>query len=48
MGDDNVRGNTNMELGTFAFLRTGWWVFHIIVILAVFYLGWLYGGSMFR
>ena len=38
----------DIELGTFAFLGTGWWVFHIIVIAGFFYLGWLYGGAIFR
>lgn len=47
MPGDNINGS-NIELGTFRFLGTGWWIFHIIVIVGVFYLGWLYGGALFR
>jgi len=35
------------RLGTWSFLKAGWWVWHIIAIVGVFYLGWLYGGSIF-
>ncbi|MGI6469143.1 MAG: hypothetical protein GXZ09_06840 [Syntrophomonadaceae bacterium] len=38
----------DIELGSFAFLRSGWWVLHIVAIAAVFYLGWMFGGSIFR
>jgi hypothetical protein len=38
---DDVR-NT-MDLGNWAFLRTGWWVLHIIAILAVGYIGYWIG-----
>ncbi|MGI6488010.1 MAG: hypothetical protein GX964_02195 [Syntrophomonadaceae bacterium] len=48
MPDDQTRSDIDMELGTFHFLRTGWWIFHIIAIAGFFYLGWLYGGAIFR
>jgi len=48
VAEDQVRTDAPMDLGTFHFLRTGWWIFHIIVIVGIFYLGWLYGGSVFR
>lgn len=42
-------GNLNdMQLGSFNFLRSGWWILHIIAIAGVFYLGYLYGGAIFR
>jgi len=31
-----------MNLGTYAYLRTGWWVLHVVAIAAVFYLGHLF------
>lgn len=37
-----------IELGSFSFLKSGWWVLHIIAIAAVFYLGWAFGGALFR
>lgn len=35
------------DLGTFNFLKVGWWVWHVVAIAIVFYLGYLYGGRMF-
>ncbi len=35
------------DLGTFQFLKAGWWVWHIIAIAGVFYLGYIFGGSIF-
>jgi hypothetical protein len=46
--DEVKTRNNDMELGTFEFLKTGWWVLHVIAILGVFYLGYLFGGSIFR
>ncbi len=48
MGEDNVERRDEYQLGTFSFLKTGWWVFHVIAIVAIFYLGYLLGGSIFR
>jgi hypothetical protein len=39
-GEDN-------DLGTFHFLRAGWWIWHVIAIAGIFYLGWLWGGRVF-
>lgn len=46
--EDNVRDEQHYELGTWGFLRLGWWVLHVVGIVAVFYLGYLYGASVFR
>lgn len=32
------------ELGTFEFLKTGWWVLHVVAIIAIFYLGYWLGS----
>ncbi len=37
-----------MDLGTWGFLRAGWWILHIVTIVAVAYLGyyvfsWMWG-----
>ena len=29
-----------MDLGAWGFLRTGWWILHIVAILAVGYIGY--------
>lgn len=34
------------DLGTFRFLKVGWWVWHIVAIAGVFYLGYLYGAAI--
>jgi hypothetical protein len=36
------------DLGTWSFLKTGWWILHVIAIVGFFYLGYLYGASVFR
>ena len=33
------------EIGTFHFLHAGWWITHIIGIIAIFYAGWFFGSS---
>lgn len=43
-----VKSTESYELGTFEFLKTGWWVWHVIAIIGVFYLGWVFGGAIFR
>lgn len=40
--------SSEYELGTFEFLKTGWWVWHVIAIVGIFYLGYLFGGSLFK
>jgi hypothetical protein len=39
---ENIR--ENIELGTWAFLGTGWWVLHVVGILAVGYIGYWIAG----
>lgn len=48
--DDNtaVKSEEHRDLGSFEFLKTGWWVWHIIAIVAIFYLGYLFGGPLFK
>ncbi len=43
---DDVR--EKLELGTWGFLRSGWWILHIVAIIVVAYLGyyvfkWMWG-----
>lgn len=44
---NGLRSEDGYDIGTFHFLKTGWWVWHIIAIAGVFYLGYLFGGSIF-
>ncbi|NLO21125.1 MAG: hypothetical protein GX119_03905 [Syntrophomonadaceae bacterium] len=46
-GSDRMTTKEGYDLGTFDFLKTGWWVWHIIAIAGVFYLGYVFGGSIF-
>jgi hypothetical protein len=46
MGEED-RGMTPVELGTWSFLRPGWWVLHVVGIVGVFWLGSLYGKNIF-
>jgi len=46
--NNEVKTANDYDLGTFRFLRVGWWVWHVVAIGIVFYLGYLYGGSLFR
>lgn len=34
------------DLGTFNFLQAGWWILHFAAIAGVFYLGYIFGGSL--
>ncbi len=45
--NSELRSQDGYDLGTFHFLKVGWWVLHVIGIAAVFYLGFLYGGTVF-
>ncbi|MGI5921558.1 MAG: hypothetical protein ACOX6I_07460 [Syntrophomonadaceae bacterium] len=47
MENEEVKSRDEIELGTFEFLKTGWWIFHIIAIAAIFYLGYIFGDSIF-
>lgn len=42
----NATKTGGYDLGSFEFLKAGWWVWHIIAIAGIFYLGYLYGVSM--
>lgn len=46
--EDNIRDEQNYDLGTWGFLKLGWWVLHVVALVAVFYLGYLYGDMIFR
>lgn len=41
-----IRSESGYDLGTFNFLRVGWWALHLIAIAAVAYLGYWYGTQM--
>jgi len=45
--EEQNKGGTRVDPGTFSFLQTGWWIFHVIAIAGVFYLGYLYGSRVF-
>lgn len=47
MDDNSMKIKESYDLGTFEFLKTGWWIWHVVVIAAVFYIGYLFGGNMF-
>lgn len=47
MEDTEMKTENGYDLGTFNFLKTGWWVWHVIAIGAVFYIGYLFGGNVF-
>ncbi|MHB9145504.1 MAG: hypothetical protein ACYC5Y_09265 [Symbiobacteriia bacterium] len=40
-GDVRTRKRNPVDGTTWEFLNAGWWVWHVIVIVAVFYLGHL-------
>lgn len=44
---NRVRNEEGYDLGTFNFLKAGWWILHIVAIVGIFYLGYLFGGSIF-
>jgi len=43
----DIESKEGYELGTWAFLRTGWWILHLVAIALIFYLGYLYGARIF-
>ncbi|QGT98862.1 hypothetical protein SYNTR_0269 [Candidatus Syntrophocurvum alkaliphilum] len=47
MEENQVKTDDGLDIGTFHFLKTGWWIFHVIIIALTFYLGYLYGGAIF-
>ena len=47
MADNELKTEDGFDIGTFHFFNTGWWIFRILVIDAVFYLGYLFGDSIF-
>lgn len=46
--DENrdIESKEGYELGTWSFLKTGWWILHIIAVALVFYLGYLYAARI--
>ena len=47
MKDHDIKTDKGYDLGTLNFLQAGWWILHVIAIVGIFYLGYLYGGSVF-
>lgn len=47
MADSELRTEDGYDIGTFHFLKVGWWIWHIIATAGVFYLGYLWGGNLF-
>ncbi|MDO4540792.1 MAG: hypothetical protein Q4B48_06830 [Syntrophomonadaceae bacterium] len=43
--DSGIQTQDGHDLGTFNFLRAGWWVAHVIFIAVVFYIGWMFGAG---
>ncbi|MCL1821016.1 MAG: hypothetical protein FWG36_10240 [Oscillospiraceae bacterium] len=39
--------SSGYDLGSFSFLKSGWWIWHVVAIGIIFYLGYLLGGSIF-
>lgn len=40
--EKNETKTEGYDLGTFNFLKAGWWVWHVIAIVGIFYLGTFY------
>jgi len=38
-----LRSNDGYDIGTWHFLKAGWWVLHVISIAVVFYIGYMLG-----
>jgi hypothetical protein len=48
MEGSEMKEKDGYELGTWGFLKTGWWILHVVALAVVFYLGYLYGASLYR
>ncbi len=48
MDDHSEKTIDSSDLGTWQFLRPGWWFLHAVSIIGLFYLGFLFGDIMFR
>jgi hypothetical protein len=48
MEGNELKTKDAYDIGTFHLLKAGWWVLHVIAIGVVFYLGYLYGASVYR
>ncbi|HEX3010718.1 MAG TPA: hypothetical protein VHQ70_01610 [Syntrophomonadaceae bacterium] len=48
MEGSELKTKDGYDIGTWHFLKTGWWILHIIAIAGIFYLGYIYGASVFR
>ncbi len=45
MNHTDQLNNDDRHLGTWAFLRPGWWIVHVAAIVLIFWLGmWMGGG----
>ena len=47
MEGSELKTEDGYDIGTWHFLKTGWWILHIIAIAGVFYLGWVFGDAVF-
>ncbi|MGI6453255.1 MAG: hypothetical protein ACOX0E_07330 [Syntrophomonadaceae bacterium] len=47
MEGSELKTKDGYDIGTWHFLKTGWWILHIIAIPGVFYLGWVFGDAVF-
>ena len=43
---NDINTRTGYDLGTFNFLQAGWWIWHVIAIVGIFYLGSFYAGKL--
>jgi len=48
MENTQYKNADGYDIGTWHFLKAGWWILHVVGIAGVFYVGWLFGGSVFR
>lgn len=48
MDEKDSPARENYDLGIWQFLRAGWWFLHIVSIIGLFYLGYLFGNAYFR
>ncbi len=45
MESSELKSQDGYDIGTWHFLKTGWWVLHVVAIGAVFYVGYAVGMS---
>ncbi len=45
MESSELKSQDGYDIGTWHFLKTGWWVLHVVSIGVVFYIGYAVGMS---